>query len=141
MVGIQRVSWYERWTYACRLFESQRYRAASLILQDLVAAVPRNLDLRMLLARSYYHTAQLSLAEAELRHILGAEPAHPSAHFALARILERQHRRSEAAPHMRVADTMTARDLLALSATPAPAGRRVGQPRRGHRELLRRFAG
>ncbi|WP_052190265.1 tetratricopeptide repeat protein [Streptomyces sp. NRRL S-1824] len=114
MVGIQGVSWNERRQYASRLFESQRYRAASWVLKDLVAAAPRNLDLRMLLARSYYYTAQLSLAEAELRQVLRAEPAHPSAHLALARVLERQHRCSEAAPHMRAADTMTARDLLAL---------------------------
>ena len=116
MVGMQGVSWNERRQYASRLFESQRYRAASRVLKDLVAAAPRNLDLRMLLARSYYYTAQLSLAEAELRHVLRAEPAHPSAHLALARgVLERQHRCSEAAPHMRAADTMTARDLLACS--------------------------
>ncbi|WP_406424760.1 tetratricopeptide repeat protein [Streptomyces sp. NBC_01589] len=114
MVGTQGVTWNERRQYANRLFESQRYRAAARVLKDLVAAAPRNLDLRMLLARSYYYTAQLSLAEAELRQVLHVEPAHPSAHLALARVLERQHRCSEAAPHMRVADTMTARDLLAL---------------------------
>ncbi|MFD5064704.1 MULTISPECIES: tetratricopeptide repeat protein [unclassified Streptomyces] len=114
MVGTQGVTWNERRQYASRLFESQRYRAAARVLKDLVAAAPRNLDLRMLLARSYYYTAQLSLAEAELHQVLRAEPAHPSAHLALARVLERQHRCSEAAPHMRVADTMTARDLLAL---------------------------
>lgn len=114
MVGTQRVRWNERLRYAGRLYASHRYRAASLVLQDLVAAAPSNLDLRMLLARSYYYTAQLSLAETELRRILDSEPAHPSAHLALARILERQHRCSEAAPHMKAADTMTARDLVAL---------------------------
>ncbi|MFD4789698.1 tetratricopeptide repeat protein [Streptomyces sp. NPDC058459] len=114
MVGTRRVSWNERRRYAARLYASHRYRAASLVLQDLVAAAPFNLDLRMLLARSYYYTAQLSLAETELRRILDSEPAHPSAHLALARILERQHRCSEAAPHLKAADTMTARDLVAL---------------------------
>ncbi|WP_328890903.1 tetratricopeptide repeat protein [Streptomyces sp. NBC_00316] len=114
MAGMQGVNWNERRQYARSLFASQQYRAASRVLADLVAATPRNLDLRVLLARSYYYTAQLAPAEAELRAVLRAEPDHPSAHLTLARVLERQHRCSEAAPHMRFADRMNARDLLAL---------------------------
>ncbi|MET7519998.1 tetratricopeptide repeat protein [Streptomyces sp. NPDC005480] len=114
MVGIQGVTWNERLHHARRLFTSQHYRAASRVLADLVAAEPRSPDLRMLLACSYYNTAQLTLAEAELRQVLHAEPGHASAHLALARVLERRRRWSEAAPHMRTADSMTARDLLAL---------------------------
>ncbi|MET8213030.1 tetratricopeptide repeat protein [Streptomyces sp. NPDC005373] len=114
MVGIQGVTWNERLHYASRLFKSQHFRAASRVFADLVAAEPRSLDLRMLLACSYYNTAQLTLAEAELRQVLHAAPGHASAHLALARVLERRHRWSEAAPHMRIADSMTARDLLAL---------------------------
>ncbi|MGX1675276.1 tetratricopeptide repeat protein [Streptomyces sp. NPDC055400] len=114
MVGIQGVTRNERFHHARRLFTSQHYRAASRVLADLVAAEPRSPDLRMLLACAYYNTAQLTLAEAELRQVLHAEPGHASAHLALARVLERRHRWTEAAPHMRTADSMTARDLLAL---------------------------
>lgn len=88
-------------------FDSKAYADAALILVDLVAEEPANLSVRMLLARSYYHSAQLGRAATELRRVLEQDPAESYAHLMLGRTLERQGRPADARPHLRLAAAMT----------------------------------
>ncbi|MFI8182774.1 tetratricopeptide repeat protein [Actinacidiphila glaucinigra] len=104
----------ETFKRAVLFFNRQRYAAAARTLASIVDVAPRNMAVRMLLARSYYFSAQLSRAEAELRDLLRAEPQDAHAHLLLGRTLERQGRLAEAAPHLRLADAMTAWDLVVV---------------------------
>ncbi|MEU4097370.1 tetratricopeptide repeat protein [Streptomyces sp. NPDC026673] len=104
----------ETFKRAVLFFNRQRYAAAARTLAPITDVAPRNMAVRMLLARSYYFSAQLSRAEGELREILSAEPQDAHAHLLLGRTLERQGRLAEAAPHLRLADAMTAWDLVVV---------------------------
>ncbi|MEU2870621.1 tetratricopeptide repeat protein [Streptomyces olivoreticuli] len=94
---------YER---AHLFFEAKDYAEAARILVPVVEAEPAHLAARLLLARSYYHSAQLNRAEAEARRVLDRAPAEAYAHLLLGRTLERQNRDDEAAPHLRLAAAM-----------------------------------
>lgn len=100
---------------ASRFFERGRYTTAARMLVELAEVTPGNLTVRMMLAQSYYYTAQLSRAEAELRTVLDADPSRPQAHLLLGRILERSDRPAEAVRHLQHADTMSAWDLLSVA--------------------------
>lgn len=80
----------EEYTRAQLFFDTKAYADAARILQPLVEAEPGQLAARLLLARSYYHSAQLARAAAELRLILAQDPAESYAHLMLGRTLERQ---------------------------------------------------
>ncbi|WP_369148007.1 tetratricopeptide repeat protein [Streptomyces sp. R44] len=97
----------ERWDRAQLFFEAKEYGTAIRILSGLVAEHPEQTAQRLLLARAYYHSAQLSRAEAELRAVLERDPVEHYARLMLGRTLERQGRRDEAAPHLRLAAAMT----------------------------------
>jgi predicted Zn-dependent protease len=88
-------------------FEMGDYITAARILAEVVAEYPANLSVRLLLARSYYHSAQLGRAEAELRRVLEQDPAEAYAHLLLGRTLQRRNRPAEAAPHLRMHAVMT----------------------------------
>ncbi|MFE6777930.1 tetratricopeptide repeat protein [Streptomyces sp. NPDC057702] len=94
---------YER---AQLLFEAKDYAAAARTLHSLVESAPENRAARMLLARAYYHSAQLTRAEGELRTVLEQDPSEAYAHLMLGRTLERQSREEEAARHLRLARAM-----------------------------------
>lgn len=94
---------YER---AHLFFEARDYTEAARILAPVVEAEPAHLAARLLLARSYYHSAQLNRAEAEARRVLDRAPAEAYARLLLGRTLERQSRDTEAAPHLRLAAAM-----------------------------------
>jgi predicted Zn-dependent protease len=94
---------YER---ALSFFEAQDYAAAGRILAGLAETEPRNLAVRQLLARAYYHSAQLDRAVDELRTLLAQDPADAYAHLVLGRTLERQSRPVEAARHLSLARAM-----------------------------------
>ncbi|MFG3281589.1 tetratricopeptide repeat protein [Streptomyces sp. NPDC048111] len=93
----------ERWDRARMFFEAKEYVTAADILAGLVAEVPEQVAARLLLARAYYHSAQLRKAEAQLRAVLERDPVEQYAALMLGRTLERQGRPAEAAPHLRVA--------------------------------------
>jgi predicted Zn-dependent protease len=97
----------EEYARAQLFFDSKAYSDAALILAPLVAEEPGSTAARLLLARAYYHSAQLSRAEAELRAVLERDPVESYAHLMLGRTLERQGRTAEAAPHLRLASAMT----------------------------------
>ncbi|MEU6843458.1 tetratricopeptide repeat protein [Streptomyces sp. NPDC046716] len=84
-------------------FDAKEYATAAKVLDGLVAEVPEQVAPRLLLARSYYHSAQLRRAEAELRTIVERDPVEHYARLMLGRTLERQGRDTEAAPHLRMA--------------------------------------
>ena len=96
----------ERWGRAQLFFEAKEYGTAVRILRGLVAEHPDQTAQRLLLARAYYHSAQLSRAETELRAILDRDPVEHYARLMLGRTLERQGRADEAAPHLRMAAAM-----------------------------------
>lgn len=96
----------ERWDRAQFFFEAKEYGTAVRILRGLVAEHPEQTAQRLLLARAYYHSAQLSPAETELQAILDRDPVEYYARLMLGRTLERQGRADEAAPHLRMAAAM-----------------------------------
>lgn len=58
---------------------------------------------QLLLARAYYHSAQLGRARSTLERLVEREPTDHYARFLLGRTLERQSRYAEAATHYQVA--------------------------------------
>ncbi len=63
----------------------------------------------LLLARAYYHSAQLGRAERAFARIVELDPTDDYARFALGRTLERQSRPAEAAAHYRIAAALSPR--------------------------------
>ncbi|MFJ9082500.1 tetratricopeptide repeat protein [Streptomyces sp. NPDC102384] len=88
-------------------FDAKEYANAARILDGLVEEVPEQTGPRLLLARSYYHSAQLHRAETELRTIVERDPVEHYARLMLGRTLERQGRGDEAAPHLRMASALS----------------------------------
>jgi tetratricopeptide (TPR) repeat protein len=93
----------EKWERAQLLFESRDYVKAAELLAAVAGEVPFQTDLCLLLARAYYHSAQLGKAEAQLRVLVDRDPVEHYAHLLLGRTLERQGRPEEAAPWLRLA--------------------------------------
>ncbi|MEV5104760.1 tetratricopeptide repeat protein [Streptomyces massasporeus] len=96
----------ERWERAQLFFEAKDYAAAARVLVGLVEEVPEQTGPRLLLARSYYHSAQLRRAEAELRTIVERDPVEHYARLMLGRTLQRQSRHEEAESHLRIASAL-----------------------------------
>ncbi|MFF8955162.1 tetratricopeptide repeat protein [Streptomyces sp. NPDC014894] len=97
----------ERWDRAQLFFEAKEYATAARILRGLVEEAPEQVAQRLLLARTYYHSAQLGRAETELRAVLELNPVEHYARLMLGRALERQGRPEDAAPHLRMAAAMS----------------------------------
>ncbi|MGW1159763.1 tetratricopeptide repeat protein [Streptomyces sp. NPDC002513] len=93
----------ERWERALKYFDDKDYTAAARVLSTLVEEVPEQSGARLLLARAYYHSAQLRRAEDELRGIVERDPVEHYARLMLGRTLQRQGREAEAEPHLRIA--------------------------------------
>jgi hypothetical protein len=93
----------DKWERAQLLFEVRDYAKAAQLLAEVVEELPFQTDLCLLLARAYYHSAQLGKAEAQLRVIVDRDPVEHYAHLLLGRTLERQGRPDEAAPWLRLA--------------------------------------
>ncbi|MFJ9242016.1 tetratricopeptide repeat protein [Streptomyces sp. NPDC101776] len=96
----------ERWERAQMFFDAKDYAAAARVLGGLVEEVPEQTGPRLLLARAYYHSAQLQRAEAELRILVERDPVEHYARLMLGRTLERQGRHEEAGPHLRIASAL-----------------------------------
>ena len=102
----------ERYERARGLFEHGEYQSAA---EELAALVDASLlepplhgttELRLLLARAYYHSAQLGRAERVTRAILADDPDEAYANLVLGRTLQRQGRHSEAKPHLAMAELL-----------------------------------
>ncbi|GAA2572366.1 tetratricopeptide repeat protein [Streptomyces lienomycini] len=96
----------ERWERARMFFDAKDYAAAARVLDALVGEVPEQTGPRLLLARSYYHSAQLRRAEAELRVVVERDPVEQYARLMLGRTLERQGRQEEADTQLRIASAL-----------------------------------
>ncbi|HEY0453106.1 tetratricopeptide repeat protein [Actinophytocola sp.] len=93
----------ERWERAQLLFQAKDYVPAAKLLTEVVDENPNQTGPRLLLARAYYHSAQLRRAEEQLRDIVERSPVEHYAHLMLGRTLQRQGRHDEAAPWLRIA--------------------------------------
>ena len=96
-----------RWERAELLFQDKDYVSAAKLLAEVVDEVPNQTGPRLLLARAYYHSAQLRRAEEQLRHVLDRDPVEHYAHLMLGRTLERQGRHDEAARWLRLAGALS----------------------------------
>ncbi|KUN82565.1 hypothetical protein AQJ66_21970 [Streptomyces bungoensis] len=96
----------ERWERARLFFDARDYAGAARVLAGLVQEVPEQTGPRLLLARAYYHSAQLRRAEAELRLIVERDPVEHYARLMLGRTLQRQARHEEAEQHLRIASAL-----------------------------------
>src|SRR6201984_1162243 len=93
--GMAEMTEYER---AQVYFEMDDYAQAARLLEPLAEEQPRSVSVRLLLARAYYHSAQLRRAEAEFRAVTELDPAEDYAWFGLGRTLERQGRHPGGGP-------------------------------------------
>lgn len=102
----------ERYQRARGLFEHGEYQAAAEELSRLVDTsayeppLHGTTELRLLLARSYFHSAQLGRAETVTRAILVDDPDEAYANLLLGRTLQRQGRAAEAKPHLVMAELL-----------------------------------
>ncbi|MEU9291670.1 tetratricopeptide repeat protein [Streptomyces sp. NPDC048275] len=96
----------ERWERAQLFFDAKDYAGAARVLGGLVDEVPEQVGPRLLLARAYYHSAQLRRAEAELRVLVERDPVEHYARLMLGRTLQRQGRSDEAESHLRIASAL-----------------------------------
>jgi predicted Zn-dependent protease len=96
------------------LFARRDYFGAAKVLEGVIADVTDAVDhhgltdARTLLARSYYHSAQLRRAEATARDLLADDPSDAYAALLLSRTLERANRRDEAATYRALATALGA---------------------------------
>ena len=101
---------HDRWVRAQALFDERAYREAAVLLTELLddaGDVRHELtDVRLLLARSLYHSAQLNGAIRVATELLDHDPNEPYAHLLVGRSLQRQGRADEAQPHLRLAELL-----------------------------------
>lgn len=108
--GLLEDSVHDRWVRAQSLFEEKGYREAIVLLKGLIAE-PEDFghsltEARLLLARSYYHSALLGPAIEAAREVLANDPHEPYAHLLLGRSLQRQSKPDEAAKHLKLANLL-----------------------------------
>ncbi|MFD5756886.1 tetratricopeptide repeat protein [Streptomyces sp. NPDC127044] len=96
----------ERWERAQLFFDAKDYAGAARVLGGLVDEVPEQTGPRLLLARAYYHSAQLRRAETELRALVERDPVEHYARLMRGRTLQRQGRHDEAESHLRIASAL-----------------------------------
>ena len=96
---------YER---AQVFFEAGQPADAVALLDRVLEAAPETTAARELRARALFASAQLGRAEQAVRELLDRDPSDAWARVALARTLERQGRRDEAAAQWRIADALGA---------------------------------
>jgi predicted Zn-dependent protease len=107
---------YDRYRWAEDRFAHRDYLGAARTLEALLAEASERPDdvghglaeVRLLLARAYYHSAQLGRAETTLRALLADHPTDEYAALLLARTLERGSRHEEARAASRFAEALGA---------------------------------
>jgi Tfp pilus assembly protein PilF len=87
-------------------FGMGKYIDAARSLESVVESAPEHLAARLLLARAYFHSAQLRKAEAALHDVVARAPDEAYAYLMLGRTLERQSRHDEAAGPIQIALAM-----------------------------------
>jgi Flp pilus assembly protein TadD len=108
--GLLEDSAHDRWLRAQALFGERSYREAAVLLRELLdeaSDVGHELtDVRLLLARSLYHSAQLDGTIRVATELLEHDPNEPYAHLLVGRALQRKGRADEAHPHLRLAELL-----------------------------------
>ncbi|MBO2463866.1 tetratricopeptide repeat protein [Actinomadura sp. LCR2-06] len=97
---------YEDFQRASLFFDAKDYAGAARLLAPIVAEEPGNRAAVELLARAYFHSAQLGRAEEAFRRLVDLDPCNGWAHEALARTLERRSRHDEARTYRNLARAM-----------------------------------
>lgn len=103
---------HDRWVRAQKLFDERAYREAATLARELVddplaADFGHALvDVRLLLARALFHSAQLNSALETAEALLADEPGEAYAHLIAGRSLQRLNRRDEAAGHLKLAEVL-----------------------------------
>lgn len=109
---------FATWQHALTLFDDRRYTDAARTVERLLEQVDDDTEgfapsgatgqaaARLLLARAYYHSAQLGRAIETAQTIVDDDPADSYARVLLARALERAGHSDAAATHRRVAEAM-----------------------------------
>ncbi|MCD2195455.1 tetratricopeptide repeat protein [Actinomycetospora endophytica] len=92
-----------RWDVATYHAELGQWIEAAQVLVDLVDEELDASAARLLLARAYFHSAQLGRAEEQARALVEANPADGYAQLLLGRALSRQSRHDEAAAPLKLA--------------------------------------
>ncbi len=108
---LERMSTYDAYRWAVDLFEQQDHYRAADVLRHVVDTDPeaaRLGEVRELLTRAYFHSAQIGRAAEEARALLDLEPTNAYAALLLARSLERSSLRDEADAARRLADALGA---------------------------------
>ena len=103
---LDRLSSYDAYRWALELFDHRDFYTAAQVLQHLVDTHPEHAGLgevRELLARAYYHSAQSGRAAEAARELLAAEPTNAYAALLLARSLERRSEDASAARRLATA--------------------------------------
>ena len=107
-----------RYGWARGLFEQGDHLAAASALAELLAELEATAsddtqpllhsttDLRMFLARAYFHSAQFGRAESVLRGLIEETPTDGYAHLLLGRTLQRAGRHEEAARPLALAEIL-----------------------------------
>lgn len=110
-------SFVEEYEAARERFTAGEYAAAAPLFADLVdrsvmePPLHGTSELRLYLARSYYHSAQLARSEETLRAMLVDNPDDHYALLLLGRTLQRQSRHDEAKPHLAMAKLLGGYDI------------------------------
>ncbi|KAB2378879.1 tetratricopeptide repeat protein [Actinomadura montaniterrae] len=97
---------YEDFERATLFFDAKDYAGAARLLAPIAAEEPGNRAAVELLARAYFHSAQLGRAEETFRRLVDLDPCNGWAHEALARTLERRNRPAEARTYRNLARAM-----------------------------------
>lgn len=100
---------YDLFRYAEAMFERGEYRPAQEALERLLGTSDDHTGLvaaRLLLARTYYHTAQLGRAEKLARAILEEAPTEAYAALLLGRTLQRTGNKHEGLRYVSMAESM-----------------------------------
>ena len=96
-----------------RRAETYLDRGAPLAALETLAPIEQDIAQtasgQLLLARAYYHSAQLTRAERAFSRLVERDPSDDYARFALGRTLHRQNRLAEAAAHYRIAVALSDR--------------------------------
>ena len=106
-------------------FDGGDYLAASRDLAELVEEAERSdvghalTDLRLLLARAYYHSAQLGRAEQTLLRVVQDDPTDGYAHLLLGRTLQRAGRHDDARRALALAEVLSDYERPTAHAAPA----------------------
>ena len=132
-----------RLSWAHGLFERGDHLAAATALAELVAEVESletdgvrrgdsmlhgTTDLRLMLARAYFHSAQLGRAESTLRRIVEESPTDAYAHLLLGRTLQRTGRHSEAAQPLALAQILGGYERPEAYGAPTDADSESAEP-------------